>query len=68
MQQTKMSACNEKAGEAKGDERKAIMKECLTAKKGTPQQNRMKTCNMDAKGKTGDERKMFMKECLSTKA
>ena len=51
-QQNKMKACNEQAnekgfGEGKGDERKAFMKECLSAKpeksgggKGT-QQNKM---------------------------
>jgi hypothetical protein len=48
----------------KGDERKAFMKTCLSAKKET-QQDKMKTCNADATGKKGDERKAFMKECLS---
>ena len=68
MQQGKMATCNKEAGDAKGAERKAMMKECLSAKKETGQQSRMKTCNVDAKGKSGDERKMFMKECLSNKA
>ena len=63
-QQTKMATCNQEAGDKKGDERKAFMKECLSAKKAT-QQDKMKTCNADAKGKKGDERKAFMKECLS---
>ena len=67
-QQGKMATCNKEAGEAKGAERKAMMKECLSAKKDTTQQSRMKTCNVDAKGKTGAERKTFMKECLSNKA
>lgn len=31
-QQNKMGACNKEAGEKKGDERKAFMKECLSAK------------------------------------
>ena len=74
-QQGKMATCNKDAGDKKGDERKAFMKECLSAKPaaaaasgtGTPQQERMKTCNAEAKGKTGDERKAFMKECLSNK-
>ncbi|MBB4842777.1 hypothetical protein HNP55_001292 [Paucibacter oligotrophus] len=68
-QQTKMSSCNKDAGEKKGDERKAFMKECLSAKPAAPatQQERMKMCNTDAKGKKGDERKAFMKECLSNK-
>jgi hypothetical protein len=66
-QQTKMGTCNKDAGDKKGDERKAFMKECLSAKhdKKMAQQEKMKTCNADAKGKKGDERKAFMKECLS---
>ena len=63
-QQTKMGSCNTEAGDKKGDERKAFMKECLSAKPVT-QQEKMKTCNKDATGKKGDERKTFMKECLS---
>lgn len=62
-QQSKMTTCNKDAGDKKGDERKAFMKECLSAKKAT-QQEKMKTCNADAKGKKGDERKQFMSECL----
>ena len=64
-QQSKMGTCNKDAGDKKGDERKAFMKECLSAKKAPTQQEKMKTCNADAKGKKGDERKAFMKECLS---
>lgn len=71
-QQGKMATCNadEKAKTLKGDERKAFMKECLSAKPEAAaggQQNKMKTCNADPKAKTlkGDERKAFMKECLS---
>jgi psiF repeat len=63
-QQSKMGACNADAGDKKGDERKAFMKTCLSAKKAT-QQDKMKTCNADASGKKGDERKAFMKDCLS---
>ena len=79
-QQSKMKTCNAEAKtkDLKGDERKAFMKECLsakpaaeadTAKKVSPQQEKMKTCNADAKSKElkGDERKAFMKDCLSTK-
>ena len=65
-QQTKMGSCNKDAAGKKGDERKAFMKECLSAKadaKAT-QQTKMKTCNVDAKGMKGDERKKFMSECL----
>jgi hypothetical protein len=63
-QQSKMADCNKDAADKKGDERKAFMKTCLSAKKVT-QQEKMKTCNTDATGKKGDERKAFMKECLS---
>jgi hypothetical protein len=76
-QQNKMKTCNAdpKAKELKGDERKAFMKECLSAKPAAEaaapatQQNKMKTCNADPKAKElkGDERKAFMKECLSNK-
>lgn len=76
-QQGKMAACNKEAGDKKGDERKAFMKECLSAKpaaaatsdKKTAQQEKMKTCNKEAGDKAlkGDARKAFMKECLSNK-
>lgn len=75
-QQNKMKDCNAQAdakglsGEGKGDERKAFVKECLSAKPATsasPQQEKMKTCNKEATGKNlkGDERKKFMSTCLS---
>jgi hypothetical protein len=74
-QQNKMKACNEEAtakglGEGKGDERKAFMKECLSAKPvkaGGTQKNKMKSCNKEAgeKNLKGDERKQFMSTCLS---
>ena len=69
-QQSKMKTCNVDAKDKKGDERKAFMKECLSAKsaaaaaEGNTQQSKMKTCNTEAKGKKGDERKKFMSECL----
>ncbi|UGQ46934.1 PsiF family protein [Massilia endophytica] len=68
-QQSKMATCNAEAAGKKGDERKAFMKECLSAKPAAPvtQQDKMKMCNADAAGKKGDERKAFMKECLSAK-
>ena len=66
-QQSKMGDCNKEAADKKGDERKAFMKTCLSAKKAT-QQDKMKACNADPKAKAakGDERKAFMKECLSS--
>jgi hypothetical protein len=70
-QQEKMKVCNHDAAGKKGDERKAFMKECLSAHEAAPahvtQQEKMKICNHDAAGKKGDERKAFMKECLSNK-
>jgi hypothetical protein len=72
-QQNKMKTCNADAAGKKGDERKAFMKECLSAKPAAApepkltQQEKMKKCNADASGKKGDERKAFMKECLSNK-
>ena len=70
-QQSKMKTCNADAGakNLKGDERKAFMKDCLSADKQAKQQDKMKSCNADAKTKNlkGDERKAFMKECLSNK-
>ncbi|MDT8990832.1 PsiF family protein [Curvibacter sp. APW13] len=71
-QQNKMKTCNAEAKDKKGDERKAFMKECLSAKpaaapEGTPQQNKMKMCNETAGDKKGDERKKHMSECLKKK-
>ncbi|AOJ01706.1 MULTISPECIES: PsiF family protein [Burkholderia] len=68
-QQDKMKACNAQAAGKTGDERKAFMKDCLSAKpaKKMSQQEKMKACNTQAAGKTGDTRKAFMKDCLSAK-
>ena len=71
-QRERMSACADKAGERKGDERKKFMSSCLKGEDPTAspkqkdQQNKMKTCNKDAADKNlkGDERKKFMSECL----
>ena len=71
-QQSKMGDCNKSAGDKKGDERKAHMKSCLSAKPvaaaaaTTTQQGKMKACNKDAGAKQlkGDERKSFMSSCL----
>ena len=74
--QNKKAACNAQANdqgldEGKGDERKAFMKECLSAKPGKAggtQQSKMKSCNKEAgtNGLKGDERKTFMSTCLSS--
>jgi hypothetical protein len=79
-QQEKMKTCNAEAKGKKGDERKAFMKVCLSAKKEAPapaaapapvekkaaQQDKMKSCNKEAGDKKlkGDERKKFMSGCL----
>lgn len=73
-QQNKMKTCNAdaKTKNLAGDERKAFMKTCLSAKAEAPadgktaQQQKMTTCNADAKAKAlkGDERKAFMSSCL----
>ncbi|MDB5945484.1 MAG: psiF [Ramlibacter sp.] len=63
-QQSKMATCNKDATGKKGDERKAFMKDCLSADAKPTQQTKMKTCNVDAKGMKGDERKKFMSACL----
>jgi len=62
-QQARMTQCNKDAAGMKGDERKAFMSKCLSAKK-TSQQDKMKACNKEAGDKKGDERKKFMSECL----
>lgn len=70
-QQNKMKECNQKAAGMKGDERKAFMKTCLSAKAeeapaatATTPQQRMKDCNAKAKGMKGQDRKTFMSSCL----
>ena len=70
-QQSKMKTCNAdtRAKTLKGDDRKAFMKECLSADAkpvANNQQTKMKTCNADERAKTlkGDARKKFMSECL----
>jgi psiF repeat len=70
-QQTKMADCNKQAGDKKGDERKAFMQTCLSAKPAAAsapmsQQDKMKVCNKQAADKKGDDRKAFMKTCLSS--
>ncbi|MEW6341364.1 MAG: PsiF family protein [Paraburkholderia sp.] len=71
-QQSKMTACNQQAGDKKGDDRKAFMKSCLSgsAPAAAPmtQQEKMKACNTQAAGKKGDDRKAFMSTCLSNKS
>ncbi len=70
-QQERMKACNDKAGDKKGDERKKFMSACLKGGSAPSaaqkeQQSRMKDCNKQASDKKlkGDDRKKFMSTCL----
>ena len=75
-QQERMKSCNAQASkkELKGDERKAFMSKCLSAKGDdkelTAQQKKMKSCNAQASKNElkGDERKKFMSQCLKADA
>ncbi|WP_206998405.1 PsiF family protein [Trinickia mobilis] len=72
-QQSKMTMCNQQAGDKKGDDRKAFMKDCLSknsaaSAKPMTQQEKMTLCNKQAGDKKGDDRKAFMKDCLSNKS
>ena len=67
-----MKACNEKAADKKGDDRKKFMSSCLKGEDSGPsakqkaQQDKMTACNKTAGEKklAGDERKKFMSTCL----
>jgi hypothetical protein len=70
---SKMGQCHKdaKAKNLTGDDRRAFMKECLSAKNAASepaqaetQQDKMKACNAEAKGLKGDERKEKMSACL----
>ena len=73
-QQERMKACNQKAADKKGEERKSFMSACLkgndaaVSAKQAAQQQRMKDCNKQAGDKKlkGDERKSFMSSCLKS--
>ena len=63
VQQERMKTCNAKAGDKKGDARKAFMKECLSAEKKS-YDSKMGACNTKSKGMKGEARKKFMSECM----
>ena len=68
-QQMRMTECNQRAADKKGDERKQFMSACLSGKQPEAkmtQQERMKVCNQRAADKKGDERKQFMSTCLKS--
>ena len=65
-QQEKMKMCNDKAGDKKGDERKAFMKTCLSADAPAKmtQSEKMSMCNKKTAGLKGDERNKAQSECM----
>ncbi|TMG89158.1 MAG: phosphate starvation-inducible protein PsiF [Betaproteobacteria bacterium] len=62
-QQTKMKDCNDQAGDKKGDDRKAFMKTCLSAKPAK-KESKMAMCNKKTAGMKGDERAKAQSECM----
>ena len=62
-QQEKMKACNEEASGKTGDERKAFMKTCLSAKP-EKKESKMAMCNKKTAGMKADERKKAQSECM----
>ena len=62
-QQEKMKTCNDKAKDMKGDERKAFMKTCLSAKPEKPE-SKMAMCNKKTAGMKADERAKAQSECM----
>ena len=64
-QQSKMGACNKDAGEKKGDERKAFMKECLSAKPAAAAAS--PACEKSAADKklAGAAKNSHMKKCMA---
>jgi len=65
-QQDKMKAFNDQAGDKKGDERKAFMKTCLSAKPAAPAkpESKMAMCNKKTAGLSKDERAKAQSECM----
>jgi len=62
-QQEKMKTCNDSAKDMKGDERKAFMKTCLSAKPAKPE-SKMAMCNKKTAGMKADERAKAQSECM----
>jgi len=65
-QQEKMKACNDQAGDKKGDERKAFMKTCLSAKPAAAEKpkSKMAMCNEKTKGMTKADADKARSECM----
>jgi Skp family chaperone for outer membrane proteins len=62
-QQDKMKACNTKAGDMKGDDRKAFMKTCLSAKP-EKKESKMAMCNKKTAGMNKDDRAKAQSDCM----
>jgi len=65
-QNQKMSDCNTKAGDKKGDDRKAFMKSCLSSKpvaEAKPE-SKISMCTKKTAGLKGDERSKAQSECM----
>ena len=62
-QQEKMKTCNDNAKDMKGDDRKAFMKTCLSAKPEKPK-SKMAMCNEKTKGLTKVEADKARSECM----
>jgi len=62
-QQIKMKDCNIKAADKKGNDRKAFMKTCLSAKP-IKAESRISMCNKRTAGMKGDERSRAQSDCM----
>ena len=62
-QQEKMKACNTKAADMKGDDRKAFMKTCLSAKP-EKKESKMAMCNKKTAGMKQEERSKAQSDCM----
>ena len=62
-QQQRMKDCNTQAGDKKGDERKAFMKTCLSAKPEKPK-SKMAMCNEKTKGMSKADADKTRSECM----
>ena len=70
-QQSKMTACNASAGDKKGDERKAYMSTCLSAKPAAAPakpESKMAMCNKKTAGLDKDARAKAQSECMKAPA
>jgi len=64
-QQDKMKMCNDQAGDKKGDERKAFMKTCLSAKPAAEKpKSKMAMCNEKTKGMSKADADKTRSECM----